>query len=252
MLGIPAGDHHLFVRHAPAIAIRLDPSPMRTTESAVRADVATAELRAYLDKLIARRRKEPADDLLSALIAAEDSGTSLTHGELVATVLLLLLAGHETTANVIGNATLRLLRRRDLLDDLVARDSSTQINRAVDELLRLDGPVLDGSADHPRAGRGRRLPIARRPHRGALVVCCESRPVRLPREPECVRLDRLPNPHLAFGGGPHFCIGAPLARLELRIAIARTGAATPSQCPHGRPREHRTSFTIRGLEAAAR
>ena len=247
MLGIPAGDHHLFVRHAPAIAIRLDPSPMRTTESAVRADVATAELRAYLDELIARRRKEPTDDLLSALIAAEDSGTSLTHGELVATVLLLLLAGHETTANVIGNATLRLLRRRDLLDDLAARDD-TQMNRAVDELLRLDGPVQMAQRItlEPVEVGGYRLPAG---HIVVPLVFAANRDPSVFPEPQCVHLDRLPNPHLAFGGGPHFCIGAPLARLELRIAMRALARRLPRNTRMAGPAQHRASFTIRGLEA---
>jgi cytochrome P450 len=247
MLGIPAEDHHLFVRHAPAIAIRLDPSPMRTIESAVRADVATAELRAYLDELIARRRKEPTDDLLSALIAAEDSGTSLTHGELVATVLLLLLAGHETTANVIGNATLRLLRRRDLLDDLAARDD-TEMNRAVDELLRLDGPVQMAQRItlEPVEVGGYRLPAG---HIVVPLVFAANRDPSVFPEPQRVHLDRLPNPHLAFGGGPHFCIGAPLARLELRIAMRALARRLPRNTRMAGPAQHRASFTIRGLEA---
>jgi cytochrome P450 len=110
LLGVPDDGVGLFVEHAPALAIGLDPSPMRTSDGVRRAGVATRELRRYLTALIAVRRRDPADDLLSALVHAEADGATLSEDELVALVLLLVVAGHETTANVIGSTTLRLLR----------------------------------------------------------------------------------------------------------------------------------------------
>lgn len=145
LLGVPADGQDLFVRHAPALAIGLDPSPMRTTEGIQRANVATRELRAYLRELIAVRRAKPADDLLSALIEAESDGSTLTEDELIATVLLLVIAGHETTANVLGNAMHRLLRDESSRRWLADADD-VGVRTAVEEFLRLDGPVQSNAS----------------------------------------------------------------------------------------------------------
>lgn len=247
LLGIPAGDHDLFVRNAPALATRLDPSPMRTAEGVRRADAATAELRRYLDTLIEVRRRAPRDDLLTALISAEDGGASLAHGELIATVLLLVLAGHETTANVIGNAMLRLVRDRSLLDDLAGRDD-TDVKPAVEELLRLDGPVqmAERITLEPVEVAGHPLPAG---HIVVLLLAAANRDAEVFPKPHRMRLERAPNPHLAFGSGAHFCIGAPLARLELRVAMRALARQLPRDVHLAGPPRHRPSFTIRGLEA---
>lgn len=246
LLGIPDADAGLFVRHAPALATRLDPSPMRTPEGAARADTAVKELRAYLDGLIEVRRREPEDDLLSALVAAEDGGTTLSHSELVATVLLLVLAGHETTANVIGNATLRLLRDRPLLDELAACDDAA-MKPAVEELLRLDGPVqmAERIALEPVSIGGQELPAG---HIVVLLLAAANRDPSVFEDPHRARFDRAPNPHLAFGAGAHFCIGAPLARLELRIAMRALARRLPSEVRLDGAARYRPSFTIRGPE----
>src|SRR4051794_36347335 len=110
LLGVPAADQQFVVDQAPALAAGLDPSPMRTPEVVAAVDEAVRLLRGYLTDLIERRRTQPGDDLLSALIMAEEEGERLTHDELVATALLILIAGHETTANLIGNGVLALLR----------------------------------------------------------------------------------------------------------------------------------------------
>lgn len=247
LLGIPDTDAGLFVRHAPALATRLDPSPMRTAEGAARADIAVAELRTYLDDLIEVRRRSPRDDLLSALIAAEEGGTSLSHRELIATVLLLVLAGHETTANVIGNAMLRLVGDRALLDEL-ARCDDAAMRSATEELLRLHGPVqmAERVTLEPVSVNGHELPEG---HIVVLLLAAANRDPSVFPDPHRARLDRSPNPHLAFGSGAHFCIGAPLARLELRVAMRSLARRLPPTVRLAGKPHHRPSFTIRGLEA---
>jgi cytochrome P450 len=247
LLGVPAGDHDLFIHHAPALAVGLDPSPMRTAASVKRANEATVALSRYLDTLVERRRNDPADDLLSALITTEEDGTSLSHDELIATVLLLILAGHETTANVLGNSMLRLLKNRPALDDLAALDE-TGAKVAVEELLRLDGPVhmAERITLEPVQIGGIDLPAGRIL---VLLIASANRDPAVFAEPERLRFGRSPNPHLAFGGGAHFCIGAALARLELRIALQALARQLPPATHLSGVARQRPSFTLRGIEA---
>ena len=191
-------------------------------------DVATAELSAYLDQLIEVRRREPRDDLLSALINAEDDGATLDHAELIATVILLVLAGHETTANVIGNAMLRMVGDRRQIDEVAACDDAA-MKQGVEELLRLDGPVqmAERITLEPADVGGRQLPAGRIVI--LLLVSANRDPDVFP-DPHRMRLDRAPNPHLAFGSGAHFCIGAPLARPRVayrHAGLGPTSAANP-------------------------
>src|SRR5205814_227325 len=139
LLGVPATDQQLFIDHAPALAVGIDPSPMRPAGVIAAADEAVASLTTYLSELIALRRREPHDDLLSALVEAEEEGGRLSERELIATVLLLLVAGHETTANLIGNAVVALSRNRDQLHRW--HDDAELGRTAVEELLRYDSPV---------------------------------------------------------------------------------------------------------------
>ena len=243
LLGVPAGDHDVFVRNAPALATGLDPSPMRSQSVLDAADVAVIEVSSYLRGLIERRRREPADDLLSALIAAEAEGDRLTETELVGTCLLLLIAGHETTANLIGNGLVALLGQPAAADQW--RADPTLDRSGVEELLRFDGPIqmmqrvaLDdvelGGVDVPK---------------GAVLVLLPAAANRDPdvfQQPDRLVLSRSPNPHVGFGGGSHFCIGAPLARAEARIAIPALLRRYPAmRSTEPRP-PWRASFTIRG------
>jgi cytochrome P450 PksS len=171
----------------------------------------------YLNDAIESRRQEPRDDLLTALINAEEEGDRLDHTELLAMVFLLLVAGHETTVNLIGNGMLALLRNPDQLDRL--RAAPEAMPGAVEELLRYEGPV--GVATSRWAFEDVEYGDAVIPG-GEIVI-----PVLLAanRDPavfeESDRLDvgRDPNRHIAFGSGIHLCLGAPLARLEGRIAF---------------------------------
>lgn len=244
LMGLPAEDHVLISRHAPALAARLDPSPMRTPAMLAEADRAVDELTAYLAGMIAKRREDPGDDLLSRLVVAEDDGCRLHHDELVAMAVLLLIAGHETTANLLGNGLVALLRHPGRWEQYCGEENLDRT--AVDELMRFDGPIqmtqritLDdvqvGTASIPK---------------GSMVVLCLAAANRDPAvfdHPQTLNLARDPNPHLGFGAGAHFCIGAPLARLEARIALR----AIARRLRHARidtsRLDWRSSFTIRGL-----
>ena len=248
LLGLPAEGEMLFIEQAPALAIALDPSPMRTAEGVAKANTATRLLTEYLRGLIAELRGEPKDDLLSALVHAESEGDRLSESELIATVLLLVIAGHETTANVIGNAMHRLVEHADDRERLAAGDAAF-VRCAVEEFLRLDGPVQ----------MAQRVALERvdvngiEVDKGRIVVPLIGAANLDPEvfdEPTRLRLDRSPNPHLAFGAGHHFCIGAPLARLELAIALPALVHMAPSLRLAAKPKRRR-SFTIRGFEELA-
>jgi pimeloyl-[acyl-carrier protein] synthase len=254
LVGVPPADYPLFVEHAPGLAGSLDPSPMVTEAAADAADAAVEALTGYLDGLIAARRARPGDDLLSALIAAEDGGATLSHDELVATVLLLVMAGHETTANVLGNAVARLVRdpaSRASLATLAAGDgdrsaAGPSLRTAVEEFLRLDGPVqMAGRVTlEPVQLGGVEVPAGRIV---LLVIASANRDAAAFPDPARLDLGRSPNPHLSFGGGPHYCIGASLARLELRVALRALAQRLPADARFAGPVTRRPSFTIRGL-----
>jgi cytochrome P450 len=242
LVGVPAEDVPLVVKHAPALAIGLDPGPMRPQEAVDRADRATLELVEYMSGLIETRRRSPGEDMLSALIAAEQDGETLSQDELIATVLLLLLAGHETTANLVGNGLRALHRDQAALARL--RDDPSVDKTAADELLRYDTPVQmtvrtaldDVEVDGHLIDKGRQA---------VLVFGAANRDPNVFEDPARLDLARTPNPHLAFGGGAHFCIGAPLARLEGRIVLTSLVRRFPKLRVVAT--ERRKSFTIRGF-----
>jgi len=199
----------------------------------------------YFRDLIPQRRQSPRDDLLSLLIAAEDQGDRLSEGELLVTCILLFVAGHETTVNLIGNGLLALLNHPDELAKL--RADLTLLPGAVEELLRYDSPVQ-------RTGRitntdvkldGRRIP------KGSLVItalgAANRDPVHFP-DPDRLDIRSRDNRHIAFGFGIHFCLGAPLARLEGQIAIGTLLRRMPGLRLATSTLEWRESSTLRGLK----
>jgi cytochrome P450 len=248
LLGVPVSDQQLIIDNAPALAVGIDPSPMRPAGVIEHADEATRTLTSYLSGLIERRRREPGDDLLSALIEAEESGGRLSERELIATIMLLLIAGHETTANLIGNAVVALTRHRDQMDRW--RNDATLDRTAVEELLRYDSPVqmtLRIALEDMTIGT-HAVP------KGAIVVLVVGATNRDPAvfaDPHKLDLARSPNPHLAFGGGAHFCIGAPLARLEAQIALPKLLRRFPNMHVVRGSAVRRKSFTIRGYSRLA-
>ena len=200
----------------------------------------------YFRGLIAERRASPRPDLLSGLVAAEEAGDKLSEDELLATCMLLLIAGHETTVNLIGNGTLALLRHPAELGRL--RDDPTRIGSAVEELLRYDGPVQ----------RTTRIPSedvvigGRTIGKGEMVMAFIGAADRDPAqfaEPDRLDITRTDNRHVAFGLGIHFCLGAPLARVEGQIAINTLVSRLPKLALATDRPEYRQSLTLRGLTA---
>ncbi|WP_433869609.1 cytochrome P450 family protein [Saccharopolyspora sp. CA-218241] len=174
---------------------------------------------AYLVDLIERKRAEPGEDLLSGLIEATDEGDRLTRDELISMVFLLLIAGHETTVNLIGNAVLALLHHPDQWAAL--RADPELAAAAVEEALRFDAPVMHGTLRHttrPVSYGGVEIPAGEAVWVG--LSSANRDPERYP-EPDRFDLGRDAQGHLAFGHGIHFCLGAQLARLEGRIALRR-------------------------------
>lgn len=242
LLGVPAADWEQFKPWSTAIARVLDPdADAAVLERAVPPVVGFVQ---YFAALIEERRRAPRRDLLSALIAAEAEGESLTTEELFAMVILLFIAGHETTTNLIGNGTLALLRHPDQFAALRADPSLAPA--ATEELLRYDSPVQitarSAMADCSING----LVI----ERGGGVVCglaAANRDPRYVEAPDELRLVRGAPTHLAFGNGIHYCLGAPLARLEGHVVFERLARRFPAMelaCDDPPYREH---FVLRGL-----
>ncbi|MFN8664043.1 MAG: cytochrome P450 [Thermomicrobiales bacterium] len=182
-----------------------------------RADAAIRELHEYFLAAIARLREAPDDNLICQFISVDEHGQSLTPNEILATCIILLIGGHETTTNLIGNGVLALLRHRDQMQRL--RGTPHLIGPAVEELLRYDSPVQMTTrlATEALELDGTRI------QQGALVKLWLGAANRDPAkfsQPDRLDLGRAKNHHLAFGFGPHFCIGAALARLEAQVALA--------------------------------
>ncbi|PXX61588.1 cytochrome P450 [Nocardia tenerifensis] len=220
LLGVPLEDEAQLSHWSSLLSRTLDPTSRQAPES--RADPAEleragTELSVYFERLTERRRADPGPDLLSQLIAAEDAGDMLTHDELISTCALLLVAGHETTVNLIANATLALLRRPAELAALRANPERAQ--GVVEETLRFDSPVQL----MPRIAADDLTVGGISVDRGDLVVMLIAAAHRDPAVfPDPDRFDPArDNRHLAFGLGAHFCLGAPLARLEARVALTR-------------------------------
>jgi cytochrome P450 len=243
LLGVPAADHERFHGWSNAIARSLD----LTDEEAVynRASEAAGELTDYLDGLLAERRARPQQDLISALVAAEEAGDRLSKAELFATCSLLLIAGHETTINLIGNGTYALLQHPEQWAKLKADPGLAET--AVEELLRYDSPVQLTSRMVLEDMDYKGVAFARGSSIAFLLGAANRDPEQF-GDPETLDITRATNRHLAFGGGIHYCLGAPLARLEGEIAFTTLARRMPNlQLAAGRV-AYRDNYTLRGLE----
>jgi cytochrome P450 len=244
LLGVPVEDRHAFHRGTNAII-----SAGSSSRAMLMALPSAWWLIRYIRKLVRKRRADPRDDLVSALARAEDDGDMLSEDELMAMVFLLLAAGHETTVNLIGNGTLALLEHPDQMDKL--RNDPALIKPAVEELLRYTGPVEMATERYAREDvtmAGVTIP------RGEMVfavIASANRDERQFADPDTLDVTREPNKHLAFGLGPHFCLGASLARLEGQIAINTLLRRVPDMRLTVAPEvpRWRRGLLLRGLES---
>jgi cytochrome P450 len=245
LLGVPEADEPIFTGWSRALARSLDPSVLRSAELDVAIAGAERDLAGYLEDLLSFRRTAPGDDLLSALLAVETDGDRILPNEVIDLALLLLVAGHETTVNLIGNGILALLRTPDQLDLL--RRSPDRVAGAVDELLRFDSPVQmtqrvvieDLNLGDYRVRAGDEI---------LLVLGAANRDPSIFDEPNRLDVTRDARRHVAFGGGIHHCLGAALACLQGQVALSALLTRFSRLELAGRP-IRRPTFTLRGLES---
>lgn len=244
LLGVPAADHRQFKEWSSALVSAIgSANPLEGRE---RFEHALGQLLDYLRGIIAERRRAPQDDLISAMLEAQEERDALSDAELLATSNLLLIAGHETTTNLIGNGTLALLRNPEQFARL--QGDRSLMRSAIDELLRYDSPV---QATARVALEAVALEDATLPA-GALVMTAIGAANRDPEvfdDPDRLDLGRASNHHLSFGFGAHFCLGAPLARLEAEVAFDALLTRFPKLELASDTLSYRPSPILRGLVA---
>ncbi|MFC3573710.1 cytochrome P450 [Streptomyces yaanensis] len=242
MLGIPQADRPLLRPWSADICGMYELSP--SEETARRAVRASVEFSEYLRELIATRREHPGEDLISGLIAAHDEGDRLTEQEMISTCVLLLNAGHEATVNATVNGWWTLFRHPDQLAAL--RADHSLVPSAVEELMRYDTPlqlferwVLDEiEIDGTTIPRGAEI---------AMLFGSANHDAAVFDAPDRLDLTRKDNPHISFSAGIHYCIGAPLARIELAASMTALLEKAPTLRLAAEP-ERKPNFVIRGLE----
>jgi cytochrome P450 len=243
LLGVPAEDRVQFKQWSTQLIQALGAATLEERQRM--GESAGESLLAYLGGVIAERRREPRDDLISAMLQAQEESDALSDGELLATSNLILIAGHETTTNLIGNGMLALLREPEQLGLL--RADASLVPSAVEELLRFDGPVQAtirvATEDVAFGDQG--IPA------GSLVMVnigAANRDPEVFADPDRLDIGRDPNPHLGFGFGAHFCMGAPLARLEAQIAIGELVRRFPKLELVDEAPAYRENPILRGLK----
>ena len=244
MLGVPASDRDFFRDASSKIAVAL--GPLNDVNVAMAALEGRNQLIGYFNDLIPKRKGDPRDDLISAMLAAEEAGDFLSHGELLAMLLLLLVAGHETTVNLIGNGLLALLRHPEQAERLRTDESIER--SAVEEFLRYDSPVQftgrlvmeDFELGGHTIKKGMGL---------STIVASANRDPDVFTDPDVLDLGRDPCPHLSFSAGIHYCLGAQLARLEGQIALSTVVRRFPNMQIATEDLEWRPAPILRGLVA---
>lgn len=223
LLGVPVDDRRMVMAWSRPITYGVDLlAGRRSRDDQLLYRSALRELRLYMQDLVGRRRQSPRDDLLSRLILADDSGDRLSDREILGTATGLLMAGHETTVSLIAHAAIALLRRPEM-QQLVAADESFA-DRFVEEVLRYESPVQSAMRIAARELSVGGVQV----HAGSAILALLGAANRDPdqfRYPDAFDVHRDNNrTHLGFGGGPHFCVGAPFARLQARITVSAMAA----------------------------
>lgn len=247
MIGVPIEDLDRFKTWSDEIASFVG-SALATPDKRERGERGAREMSAYFRGIIADHRKRPREDILSAMLAAKEAGTGLSEDELVASCILLLFAGHETTTNLVGNGMLALLRQPDALASL--RADGGLAPSAVEEMLRYDGPT---QAMTRIALEDVRLdeasPVIRAGERVFALLNAANRDPQVFGDPERFDVTRGDSRHLSFGFGIHFCLGAPLARLEGQIAVKALVERLPDLALGVDEPEWSDSFVLRGVKS---
>jgi len=246
MLGVPHEDHETFKGWSKELAGALDPDFATPDDVLDRRERAASAFVEYFQSLIAERRRQPRDDLLTALITAEEEGHKLSEKELLSTLILLLVAGHETTVNLIANGVLAFCRHPDQLRRL--HDDPTLVRTTVEEVLRFDPPVQftarvamdDIDFDGTTLGKG---------DQAIVLIGAANRDPEQFDDPDAFDIGRHDNRHLAFGLGAHFCLGAPLARVEGQVALEAIAAKVDDLALAVDQPEYKTNIVLRGLSA---
>jgi cytochrome P450 len=246
MLGVPLADHDRFENWSRMLVRGLDPM-MSFGDDAIIAEIdrASQDLSDYFVDLIAKRRQDLGDDLLSQLVLAEEEGEKLTEGELVATCILLLVAGHETTANLIANGVLALLRHPGQLAAL--RADPSLVGAAVDETLRYDPPVQLTTRVVTQDTTIGDITV---PEGGVLLMllAAANRDPAVFADPNRFDITRDARKHLSFAAGAHFCLGAPLAKLEASVALTAFAQRLGNPVLDEESLRYRAHVNLRGPE----
>ncbi len=246
MLGVPAEDHEQFRVWSHALARGLDPDFLLPPEAVQQRLGAIMSFVQYFASLIEARRQKPGEDLLSRLLQAEEQGDVLTQGELLSTCILLLVAGHETTVNLISGGALALMERPEQLAKF--RDEPSVLRSGVEEMLRFVCPVqLTGRVALEEMEVGGVTVAAG--EFSMLLIASANRDPAVFDDPDTFDVARVDNNHLGFGFGIHHCLGAPLARLEAQIALRTLLRRTTRLEPTGDELSYKENIVLRGLES---
>ena len=244
LLGVPAEDHDAFHEWSEQIVRGSD--ELRSEEDARNFEKAGMALFQYFGELIYRRRQQPQDDLISALILARDAQDKLTENELLSLCMGLLIAGHTTTANLLGNGLLTLFRNPDQL--ALLKSNRELMPTAIEEMLRYESPVQRATFRLTTKSVELGGVVIPEGQQVSLVLGAANRDPEVFADPDKFDITRQPNKHLAFGHGIHFCFGAPLGRAEARIGFSRLFDQLPNLELAGEPKWGATTF-FRGLDS---
>ena len=246
LLGFPESEEHLLRPWSQAIVKMYEVNP--SIQYQIEAKKAAAEFADYVRDLATSRKKNPGPDLISDLASVEENGEKLNMHELVATCVLLLNAGHEASVNAFGNGMVAALKRPDQVKLL--RDTPREItNTALEEFMRFDAPLhlfertatTDTEVGGVQIQEGQKI---------AALIGSANRDESVFSAPETMDLTRDPNPHIGFGAGIHFCLGAPLARLEMSVSLPALWEKYPTMQLAAEP-VRRPTFVLRGYESVA-
>jgi cytochrome P450 len=246
LLGVPLEDQDRFKVWSSALARGLDPDFLLTQEVIDARSAGVLQFSQYFFELLAERRSNPGEDLLSRLVQAEDGGTVLSEVEMLSTCILLLVAGHETTVNLIAGGALALLRHPDQFEQF--RTDPELTRSGIEEMLRFVSPVqLTGRALTEDCEFGG-VEFAAGDFAMLLIASGNHDPAQF-EDPERFDITRTPNNHLGFGFGIHHCLGAPLARMEAQVALTSLVKRAPDLALAVDDVTYKTNVVLRGMES---